>query len=266
MDKLTEIMAWKAQEVARVARPVRDAELQRFAQMPRRGPSFLQALNHPGRLAIISEIKRRSPSAGAIKPTANAVEQARRYHNAGVDALSILTDEKFFGGKLPDLWEVTDFLGTRSEPQPCLRKDFMIHPVQIIEAAEAGARCILLIVRALDDATMGELYRCANLAGLDSIFEIHNETDLDRALKTQAKIIGVNNRDLANFTTNLALSERLIPLMPNHITAISESGIFTPEDAARARACGADAILVGQALMECPEDQLENLVEAMRCG
>jgi indole-3-glycerol phosphate synthase len=136
---------------------------------------------------------------------------------------------------------------------PCLRKDFMVHPIQVRQAREAGASAILIIVRALDDREITALFDAAQAAGLDSLFEVHNEADLSRAAGHGARIIGVNNRDLAVFKTDLALSERLIPQFPKDVTAVSESGIFTGADAARVRAAGAHAVLVGEALMRSPD-------------
>ena len=136
---------------------------------------------------------------------------------------------------------------------PCIRKDFMVHPIQVLEARQAGASAILIIVRALDDADIRVLHEAARAAGLDALFEIHNEAELDRALAHEAQIIGVNNRDLAIFKCDLGLSERLIPKFPAHVTAVSESGIFTAADATRVRACGAHAILCGEALMKAPD-------------
>lgn len=260
MDKLTEIMAYKRQEIDSRLRPVRDSELERLAQAGKRRPGFEAALRARKGLAVIAEIKRRSPSAGSIAELPEATEQARKYVNAQVDAMSILTDEKFFGGHLRDLWEVTDFLQQHRRPIPCLRKDFMVHPVQVVEAAEAGASCILIIVRALDDDTIARLYDSATAAGLDSLFEVHTLAELERALRFDPRMVGVNNRDLARFRTDLAISEEIIPQIPKDIVAISESGIFTAEDAQRARACGASAILCGEALMRA--DDPEELVSA----
>jgi indole-3-glycerol phosphate synthase len=264
MDKLAEIMAHKRREIESRIRPVQARELARFGETRRPGPTFAQALDQPGRLGVIAEIKRRSPSAGDIKAGADATEQARRYTNAGADAISVLTDEKYFGGSLRDLWDVVEFQVTTNRHVPCLRKDFMVHPVQIIEAAEAGARAILIIVRALEDDDIKQLYEAATLAGLDSLFEIHEERELERALRHGAKILGVNNRNLATFKTDLAFSENIIPQIPKDVLPVSESGILTVEDAARVRAAGARAILVGEALMRAddPEKLLKELSEA----
>jgi indole-3-glycerol phosphate synthase len=258
-DKLTEIMAWKRREIAPLLRPVAESELAGLNAALPPPPAFAAALRRAdGGLAVIAEIKRRSPSAGDIKAGASAVDQARRYQAAGADALSVLTDEKFFGGTLDDLGAVTaDFLSAQGlgppPPLPCLRKDFMVHPLQVLQARSAGASAILLIVRALADAELAALHAATQAAGLDALFEIHDEADLARAVAQGARIIGVNNRDLATFQTDLSLSERLIPQFPPGVIAVSESGIATAADAARARAAGADAVLVGEALMRAAD-------------
>jgi indole-3-glycerol phosphate synthase len=253
-DKLTEIMAWKRREIAPRLRAVSETELARLDASLPRPPSFAAALRRgDGKLAVIAEIKRRSPSAGDIRAGASALEQAMRYQNAGADALSVLTDERYFGGTLDDLRGVTTQFRVAPPVRPCLRKDFMVHPIQVLEARESGASAILIIVRALEDAEIETLFSAASVAGLDALFEIHSEPDLARALSQGAKLIGVNNRDLAVFTTDLGLSERLIAQFPPEITAVSESGIFTGADAARVRAAGAHAILVGEALMKAAD-------------
>jgi indole-3-glycerol phosphate synthase len=254
MDKLTEIMAHKRREVAPLLRPVFAEELAALNRRLPRPPSFAAALRRPdGRLAVIAEIKRRSPSAGAIKADASAVDQARRYRASGAAALSVLTDTEFFGGTLADLIEVTADFTLTPPAVPCLRKDFMVHPIQVLQAREAGASAILIIVRALDDPEITALHQAAAAAGLDALFEIHNEDELRRAVQHGARIIGVNNRDLAIFKTDIGLSERLIPLFPKEVIAVSESGFSTAADAARARACGAHALLVGESLMKAAD-------------
>jgi indole-3-glycerol phosphate synthase len=259
MDKLAEIMAHKRREVAPLLRAVTESELVRAATARPKSPPFAGALRRAdGRLAVIAEIKRRSPSAGKIKAGASAVGQARRYQAVGADALSVLTDFHYFGGTLDDLRAVTadlrnapPFLGVSGTPPlPCLRKDFMIHPIQVLQACEAGASAILLIVRALADEEIKLLAAAAAAAGLDALFEIHDEPEIARALRHGARLVGVNNRDLTSFKTDLAISERLIPLLPREVVAVSESGIFTGADAARAWSAGAHAVLVGEALMK----------------
>ena len=248
-----------------LTRPTCERELERLGRMRAQGSSFLEALAHKGRLSVIAEIKRKSPSAGEIAPaTLDAVEQARKYVNAEADCLSVLTDTDYFGGSLQDLWNVVEFLECHGRKTPCLRKDFMVHPAQVMEATEAGARCILIIVRALEDDEIKALRDATAAAGLETLYEIHEERELEKALRFDPKIIGVNNRDLKHFKTSLAVSELLIPQIPDDIVKVSESGIFDLEDAARARASGADAILVGEALMkaEDPEELIQTFHDA----
>lgn len=259
MDKLSEIMAAKRHALRDRIRPVSDRELSRLAEIRHHSDRFSSVLARKDRLSVIAEIKRRSPSAGEIADSdMNAVDQARKYINAEVDCLSILTDKDYFGGSLKDLWDVVELLEVHNRRTPCLRKDFMLHPVQVIEAAEGGARCILIIVRALEDDEIKALHEAAGLAGLEAIYEVHEERELERALRFDPDIIGVNNRDLKRFETDLAISEQLIPQIPDGIVKVSESGIFDGEDAQRARECGADAILVGEALMR--SEDVEGLV------
>ena len=253
-DKLTEIMAWKRQEIAHLLRPVPLAELSALHASLPPPPSFAAALRRAdGQLAVIAEIKRRSPSAGAIAAGIAAPDQAAKYRAAAASALSVLTDEKYFGGTLDDLVAVTTHFRQTPPALPCIRKDFFVHPIQVLQARQAGASAILIIVRALTDEEISTLHAAAHAAGLDSLFEIHTADELTRALGHGAKIIGVNNRDLAIFKTDLGLSERLIPQFPKNVTAVSESGIHTAADAARVHAAGAHAVLVGEALMKAPD-------------
>lgn len=253
-DKLTEIMAWKRREIASRIRAVSEGELARLdAALPKPPAMFPALARADGTLAVIAEIKRRSPSAGEIAAGASAVERARSYQAAGANALSVLTDGKFFAGELKDLEEVSEALRATEAPLPCLRKDFMVHPIQVLEARQSGASAILIIVRALDDEEIRVLRGAAAAAGLSCLFEIHTEGELERAVAHGARLIGVNNRDLSVFTTDLSLSERLIPQFPSGVVAISESGIHTPADASRVRKAGARAVLVGESLMRAPD-------------
>ena len=247
---MSEIMEWKRREIAPRLRRVSEQELSQLDASLPRPPSFAAALRRPdGKLAVIAEIKRRSPSAGDIALGASAVEQAQTYQAAGADALSVLTDSKYFGGNLGDLEQVAAHLKDSGPRLPCLRKDFMVHPLQVLEARRSGASAILIIVRALDDREIGILQAAAKAAGLDALFEVHSEDEIGRAVSNGAKLIGVNNRDLAVFKTDLGLSERLIPRFPAGTVGVSESGIVNAADAARARRAGAHAVLVGEALM-----------------
>lgn len=261
MDKLAEIMDWKRKEISSRIRPVKLNDLEKLGQRMHRGFSFRDSLATE-ELSIIAEIKRKSPSAGDIAEGISAVEQARSYLNAEADALSILTDNKYFGGQLEDLWEVNDFLRSHQREMPTLRKDFMVHPIQVLEALEAGASAILLIVRVLSDDELKTLREAADVSGLDCLYEIHEEPELEKALKHDPKILGVNNRDLTRFVTDLQISEELIPQIPDTIIKVSESGIFEPEDAWQVRDFGADAVLCGEALMRAKD--LDGLIHEMK--
>ena len=206
---------------------------------------FAAALQRgPGQLALIAEIKKASPSAGVIVESFDPLAIARNYARAGVDAISILTDEQFFQGHLSYLQLVREAV-----PQPILRKDFILDPLQIMESAAAGADAILLIVAALQQEELVALLEEASLYQLDVLVEVHTLAELDRALETDARIIGINNRNLATFEVDLAVTEKLSEEVPKEIVVVSESGIRTAEDLARIKACGVDAVLIGEALM-----------------
>ena len=205
-------------------------------------PGFASALRGP-HVSLIAEVKRASPSKGAIAPALDAVEQARRFHEAGAAAISVLTEPSRFAGSLDDLKAVS-----RSVPLPTLRKDFIVHPVQIWEARAAGAAAILLIVRALSHDALSELAAVASEARVDVLFEVRDEDELARALAEHAAVIGVNNRNLETLVIDAGTAPRIIPLIPPHAIAIAESGMSAPADAVPAIAAGADALLVGSAL------------------
>ncbi len=250
VDKLAEIMAWKRLEVADRVRPVSDQELaQAASRIEHRGPSFKTSLIQSGHLSVIAEVKRSSPSAGSIRADIDAATQARAYADGGADALSVLTDSRYFGGTLADLQSVIADQAKRNVPIPCIRKDFMVHRIQVLEAAQVGARCILIIVRALSDSEIRDLHDAAKAANLDALFEVHDEDELGRALAHRPDIIGVNNRNLSTFKIDLAFAERVIPQMPKDVVKVAESGIQTVADAVRMRAAGANALLVGESLM-----------------
>lgn len=216
-------------------------DIARQAEAPR---GFAAALRRPSEVRLLAEVKRRSPSAGDIRPGADPVEVARAYVQGGAAALSVLTDRKYFGGDL-------DFLRAVRErvPVPVIRKDFLIDPVQVWEARAAGADAVLLIVRILEQAQLAELHAMARELGMDVLVEAHTEEELDRALQAGATLVGVNNRDLDTFTTDLELCVRLASRVPPRVTYVGESGIRTAEDVARLGAAGIDAILVGESLM-----------------
>jgi indole-3-glycerol phosphate synthase len=243
MDRLEEILRVKRDEIERL-RP-RHAELRKAALLRNDFRSFALALQQgEGKLALIAEIKKASPSAGVIVESFDPVAIAGNYARAGVEAISILTDERFFQGHLDFLKLVRDTV-----PQPLLRKDFILDPLQIMEAAAAGADAILLIVAALEQKSLADL--CARAANyrVDALVEIHSGEELDRALEAGAKIIGINNRDLATFDVDLVVTENLCRHVPDEIVLVSESGIKSAEDVSRMQACGVDAVLIGEALM-----------------
>jgi len=206
-------------------------------------------------LSVIAEVKKGSPSAGTIDPDFDAVAIAKSYEAAGANALSILTDEKYFQGNLAFLKQIREVVDL-----PLLRKDFIIHEAQIYEAVIAGADAILLIVGALEQDELIHLLDVAAGCQLDVLVEVHNLEEMERALETDASIIGVNNRNLRTFEVDLTTTESLSEEVgPNHIL-VSESGIFTGEDTAKIQSWGADAILVGEALMRA-EDRNAKVAE-----
>ena len=257
-NKLDEIIADKLLEVERLL-PVQ--EKLRFAAQAREDLRCFEtalgsAVRHQAddvgygttELAVIAEVKKASPSAGTISADFDAVEIARAYADAGANALSILTDEKYFQGHLSYLSQIREAVDL-----PLLRKDFIIHEVQIYEAIVAGADAILLIVGALEQDQLHHLFEVATNYQLDVLVEVHDLEEMERALETNARIIGINNRNLRTFEVDLTTTERLSEEVgPDHIL-VSESGIYTGEDTRRIQSWGADAILVGEALMRASD-------------
>jgi indole-3-glycerol phosphate synthase len=215
---------------------------------------FVGALAHPrhGDVGLIAEVKKASPSAGVICPDFDAVRIAKAYEAAGAGCLSVLTDEQFFQGSLSYLKAIRAAVGL-----PLLRKDFIIDERQILEAIEWGADAILLIVAILSDDQLGHFHALADAAGLDALVEVHDEVELERALKSGARLIGVNNRDLKTFQVDLGTTERLAKRLSNsdpgtrnsELFLVAESGIHSRADVERLKAAGAGAILVGESLM-----------------
>jgi indole-3-glycerol phosphate synthase len=196
---------------------------------------------------VIAEIKRASPSAGTIRADANPAVIASDYESAGAAALSVLTDRDFFGGSLSDLTTAR----VRATI-PTLRKDFLVDPLQVLEARAAGADAVLLIVAALDDRTLIELQTLACSLGMAALVEVHDDAEAERALAAGATIIGVNHRDLRTFEMDMSLSARVRQLVPADRVLVAESGIKTAADVRAMADAGADAILVGEALMRQP--------------
>ena len=248
-DRLKRIIEVKHEELARLlprAQHLRAAALQRddfrgFAAALDRGRD---EENFPLALGLIAEVKKASPSVGVIDPNFDYMGIAKAYEEAGAHCLSILTDEQFFQGSLRYLTRIREQVTL-----PCLRKDFIIHEAQIWEASVAGADAILLIVAALDQATLERLYKEAETFQLDALVEVHTREELDRALDLGAKLIGINNRNLHTFEVDLATTEELSEEVPDDVILVSESGLKQRTDAQRMFDSGCNAILVGESLM-----------------
>ena len=256
MNRLEEILRVKREEIERLR--ARAAELERQARARTDFRDFRAALQQSDdRLGVIAEIKKASPSAGVIAESFDPVEIAKDYERNGANAISVLTDTKFFQGKLQDLADVR-----RAVSVPLLRKDFILDEIQIAESVANGADAILLIVAALEQKELLGLLDAAATYRLDVLVEVHTREELNRALGAGAKIIGINNRNLATFDVDLAVTEELCREVPDEIVLVCESGIKTLQDVARVKACGADALLVGEALMrgEISIEQLHAVV------
>jgi indole-3-glycerol phosphate synthase len=260
---LSEILEQKRQTLARIRDDISTSHLReraleiRKTAVPHR---LLQALKSesPRRLKIIAEFKRRSPSAGIIRADLSAGEFARSYERGGACAISVLTDEKYFGGSISDLGAVR-----AATSLPILRKDFIIDPIQLYEAAIAGADTVLLIVAALEQTELATLRGLAeDELGLDAIIEVHDADELRRAVRAGARIIGVNNRDLRTFRTSLQTSERLIAERPRGTIMISESGLHSAESLHHLHVLGFHGFLIGETLMRAtdPKRALRDLV------
>ena len=243
MNRLEEILAAKRDEIE-AFRP-HAAELDRQARARTDFRDFRSALHRDDeKLAVIAEIKKASPSAGVIAKSFKPIEIAKNYERSGANAISVLTDSKFFQGSLEHLRNVRNAVSL-----PLLRKDFIWDRAQIAESAANGADAILLIVAALTQDQLVRLLKSAKEFRLDALVEVHSIDELQRALEAGTEIVGINNRDLATFDVDLAVTEELCREVPDEIILVSESGIKTPQDVARVRACGVDAILVGEGLM-----------------
>lgn len=259
-DVLKKIYASKAThlEAEMLREPYETVRAAALASVATRRP-FLAALRANKGSAIIAEIKRASPSAGLISRNFDPLAIGRMYHGAGVDAISILTEQDHFLGDLAFVRAVRDVTD-----RPLLRKDFLTTPYQVAQSAAYGADCILLIVGGLTDEQLHACMQEANAYALDVLVEVHNEKEVRRALASGAQLVGVNNRNLRTMITDLAVSEHLLPLVPANVFAISESGMRGFEDIERLRAAGAQGFLIGEALMRSddPESLLQTLCRA----
>jgi indole-3-glycerol phosphate synthase len=204
---------------------------------------------------LIAEVKRRSPSRGLLSPDFDPLRLAGLYRQNGAAAVSVLTDERYFGGSLDDLRLVASALrtGVSRSPVPVLRKDFIFHPYQLYEARAAGAAAVLLIAALLSPVQLCDLHALALELGLLPLVEVHREEELAGVLDCHPRLVGINNRDLHTFATDLATTYRLRPQVPADIAVVSESGIHTAQDIAQLTDAGVDAVLVGEAILSAPD-------------
>ncbi len=245
-DILLRIVETKREEVEALV----ERELAAAADEAAPPRDFAGALAAPGSVSLIAEVKRRSPGAGAMRPTLDPVVQAAAYEGGGARAVSVLTDRTYFQGSLDDLRAVRGRVEL-----PLLRKDFIIDPRQVYEARAAGADAILLIVRILDDHQLRDLEVLARELGMAALVEVHDGRELERALRQEASIVGVNNRDLRTFETDLEVTLELADRIPSGVTLVSESGISTRQQVERLALRGVDAVLVGEALVRAGDPE-----------
>jgi len=245
---LNRIVETKKQEVEQLAGQLTIAEAEKkIAELPpcRGFEKALRAGNRHRALGLIAEVKKASPSKGLIREDFHPVALAKGYEAAGADCISVLTDEQYFQGNNQFLSDI------RSEVNlPLLRKDFIIDPLQIYEARLIGADCILLIVAILSDQQLSDYYDLAKQLGMDVLVEVHDEKELQRVLQmNKATLIGINNRNLHTFETNLETTAKLIEIIPSNVIKISESGILSNEDYEYVRSAGAEGLLIGEHFM-----------------
>lgn len=250
MTVLDEILATKIDEVTLLRQPQTRDLLREHAINAPRTRDFAGALRRDdGRLAVIGELKRRSPSKGDLAPGLEPAATAKAYEAGGAAALSVLTDRPYFGGSVADMQAARDATGL-----PVLRKDFTIDEIQVYEARAIGADAVLLICAALpDDALLADLHALARELGMAALVETHDAAEIDRALGAPAEIVGVNSRDLATFSEDLDVAGALVSRLPPGVIAVAESAIRSAEDARRMADAGFDAVLVGEALVRADD-------------
>lgn len=250
---LEQIISAKREEMARLRDAFPLHRLRRQAEEAPAARDFLGAVKRSGRrINLIAEVKRASPSRGVIRPDFDPISLAREYEMAGAQAVSVLTEERFFQGHsdhLRGVWEAVAL--------PVLRKDFIVDPLQIYESRLLGADAVLLIAALLEQSLLEDCLTLTRELGMAALVEVHTEEELSRALRTDARIIGINNRDLATFETDLRTTLRLAPLIPQDRVSVSESGIRAAGDLQLVVESGVDAVLVGEALMRASDAAAE---------
>jgi indole-3-glycerol phosphate synthase len=247
--RLDELVGATREAVHRRKRERPLAELEREAGSQPEGRPFAEALARPG-TSLIAEHKRRSPSAGMIREGLSCADVVRAYERGGAAALSVLTEEAHFGGSLADLREAR-----AASELPVLRKDFTIDPYQLYEAKAAGADAVLLVVGAMSQDELAALYREAHALDLDAIVEIHDEEELDAALEVDADVLGINNRNLEDFSVDIQRTFDLLHDVPAGKVVVSESGIQTRDQIDELEQVGVDAVLIGETLMRAPDPE-----------
>lgn len=240
---LDKILTQKQQEVTQLARSVTSEKWELAERMPK-GISLAESIQREQGLAVIAEIKSASPSKGMIREEVEPTAFASAYEAGGANAISVLTDVTFFKGSNDNLIKVKNQVSL-----PVLRKDFIIDPIQVLESKWIGADAILLIVAALDEKRLILLSETAHRLGMEVLVEIHDETEIDLALACEPDVIGINNRNLRTFVTDLSITERMRPLLPSDCPVIGESGVHSPMDAKRMAEANVQGILVGEYLM-----------------
>ncbi len=245
---LDEIVMTKQQEVEAAKRRLPLDDVMARVANRRPGRDVRQALNVRGKLSLIAELKRKSPSKGMLRERFDPVSLAQMLQEAGAAALSVLTDERYFGGNLDFLRDVQQFTEI-----PVLRKDFIVDPYQVYEAAAYEADAVLLIVRVLTEDALSACLQAADRVGIEPLVEVHSAEDLTIALRAGVSVIGINHRDLRTFKIDPDLAQTLVPTIPAGKVIVAESGLRTAQEVARMKALGVHAVLIGEALMRAPD-------------